>query len=349
MKIFKKSIIFNFFLKNRQKIILLKNGKSVVIIKILLTTISIILSFFICFFVGEKYFFDELFQNKSNLHGYCIRWPSKKNLTCKKRVDEYNKLRNIDINNPNNNEIHIEKFNKEKYTIAVIGDSYVWGLGVRYSQTLPKVLQKKLSNKYSVEVISLSYPGHAIVDYYVDYLIAEKIYKPDLYIFVLVGNDAFIDSSSYSYLKKYFSNLVNYCAESFPTIEPVIMHDNLWHREMEFYNSSWTNEVNMCLINKVLPSMPNNNAIYFISDDYFENNSYAYTMLSQTLEKHDKNILNGSQGKDIEKYKKYFDGSNVFKLNVSKIERHPSVIAIKMYTDILSKEISKIIPEKYLK
>ena len=324
------------------------------ILKISLFLISLILSCIICYFIGERYFFDRLFQNKSNLHGYCVKWPSKYNLTCKKRIEEYENLRKITYNEnviPSNILEATTKgaYDKAKYTIAVIGDSYVWGLGVRYSQTIPKVLQNKLSKYYSVNVISLSYPGNAVVDYYVDYLIAEKVYKPDLYIFILVGNDAFIDEPNYLYLQKNFSNLMNYCTDSFPNVDPIIMFGHLWHRETEFNNSSWTNKVNMCLVNEVLPLMPAANAIYFLSDDYFEINNYAYSMYRQTLEKYDKNILSGSQGKYIKKYKTYFDEANIHKLNVSAIENHPSAIAIKMYVDILSNEISKIIPKEYTK
>lgn len=82
--------------------------------------------------------------------------------------------------------------NSQELTIVLIGDSYFFGQGLKYEDSVASVLEKKLKSKFSeisIEVINLLVPRDNIFDYYHKYLWAKHIWNQDLTAIATRYND----------------------------------------------------------------------------------------------------------------------------------------------------------------
>ena len=154
--------------------------------------ISSLLSLYSIEFISEKYFFDKLYYNKSIKHGY---WNPEKTT----KFSEFgNRSRDIDNlykgweKKKENNTLGKTTIPDDQFIIAIHGDSYVWGQGVKYTNTLPYLLEKNLNKQINSTVLGLAISGNSIMELQNSYYLANNVYSVDFNIFVPVTNDLLI-------------------------------------------------------------------------------------------------------------------------------------------------------------
>lgn len=303
---------------------------------LILSTATCLACYLLCLFLAEKYFFDKFFYQKSTIFGY---WPS------------YNfQTRDIFNQALQTNQKDKFVFDKDDYIIAIIGDSYVWGEGIKDNQRLSNLLEKKLNKIRPTKIISIGIPGDSIFNYFKNYQKLSQIISPNLYIFPLVYNDALIrtyDTNGNCLAEPDYQDIQRQCSQKFPkqTIinEPYCYLTNqgytfnkkadrefIANKFAEAWHASWQNPINLCIVNTSLQKMPTTNAIYFITEDYQNNDPY-YAILKKELSNTSKTVVLSSSG---------LNGQSLSSLQVSQNEPHPSALANQIYTEILFKEIT---------
>lgn len=109
----------------------------------------------------------------------------------------------IYINSDGMRQKEIDPKNKSQ-KIAVLGDSFVWGIGVSDEQRFTEILQAKHNNK--IQVLNFGVSGYAPVQYYLMIDTIIKKFNPDIFVIALCSND-FGDNvfyNRYGYYKPYF-------------------------------------------------------------------------------------------------------------------------------------------------
>ena len=294
------------------------------------------LSYKFCYFIAENFFFDKFFYQKSISHGY----------------RQYDKLvplssfgeRSIDLNLLENNNSYVDK-NTSQYKILIVGDSYLWGQGLRNSQRYASILQLKLNKIKNVEIISLGMGGWNILDYLNTYQKIIKSYSPNLTIFSLVNNDIFINKSDSD------NEIVKNCLAQYPKLsvtyefDPSLFNNketSIPNNERQYYKTTldaWNNPINLCILNKSLEKLPTNNTIYFIPDNYLSIEEF-YIKYKEQLSILHKNIITSERGQYIPKYHKFWKDTPWNHFLISPGESHPNALANRMYADILFNEIT---------
>jgi len=134
-------------------------------VKIALAILSTILSILLTFWISEEWFFDKVYYQKSVLHGY---WPPGKELLYidfGRRGQDISKLLDF-IHNPAS---YPNKIKTTGFTIVIIGDSFVWGQGLRESQRFTTILNKRLNSIRPTSIIQLGSNGDSLLDNYIKY------------------------------------------------------------------------------------------------------------------------------------------------------------------------------------
>lgn len=223
---------------------------------------------------------------------------------------------------------------REYYTIALIGDSLVWGMGLLNNNRLAKVLSDELNKHRKTKVMSFGQPAFSVADYAVRYNLVSSLYHVDLYIFLIVINDTLIgEQRDYSINGQDF---VKDCIKKFSS-ENLVWEPttNITHSEyQELIEESWESGPNQCVLDEALKRLPSKNATYLMTapiGDKFINMYYSKIINSG------KKAVLMENGKHFQKYKKAWQTSNLF--SVSKLDSHPSKLAVQMFTDILTEEI----------
>lgn len=158
------------------------------ILPLCLTFCSLIFSLLVVFTVGEQFFFDRLFYRKSSLHGYSRRMYNLSASPVDPIIEHrFRDTRNLITGAVSRNDV---------YTVALIGDSLVYGLGVLETRRLGVILEKNLSTLRRTKVYTLGQPGDSILDYYALYTLAQRILTPDVTIIMIVDNDLILDGSN---------------------------------------------------------------------------------------------------------------------------------------------------------
>ncbi len=141
----------------------------------------------------ERYFFDRVFYQKSALYGYIQDETKTSNLIAtplhhwaiEQRLADLRTLWRHDAENTD----YPEKFDKSVFKVAIIGDSYIYGTGVLEPERLSSVLERKLNTIRPTKVYAFAQMADDVLDYYANFLVAERRLKPDLYIVSIVWND----------------------------------------------------------------------------------------------------------------------------------------------------------------
>lgn len=104
----------------------------------------------------------------------------------------YNSIKSGHLDNPNSEKkIMVSVTDKtEKIKIVFLGDSLTAGVGVNDPEnTYPKLVAKKLSEKYQVEVLNLGVPGATSNDVLLDQVVSAKEFKADKVVLFIGTND----------------------------------------------------------------------------------------------------------------------------------------------------------------
>ncbi len=148
--------------------------------KCLVVFLVCVLSFAVIYFFGSEMLFDRFIYQKSGAYGY---WSE--NTTRLKDFGERTKdlvsLMDYLYSSPQlalrenaQTENILGATTNDTYTIFVIGDSYVFGQGIRTEQRFSNVLEKKLNTMKKTRVIVLGGPGDNFFDNYIKYLAARQ-------------------------------------------------------------------------------------------------------------------------------------------------------------------------------
>lgn len=105
------------------------------------------------------------------------------------------------------------------------------------------------------------------------------------------------------------------------------------------FKNSWSNPINLCVLNNSLAKLPTENGILFLADEYF-NDDYIYKKYRDYLIKNNKLIISAIKGRQMSNYSNYWTENVNENFKVSKKELHPNALANEMYADILFDEIT---------
>lgn len=275
--------------------------------------------------LAEHVFFDRVFYYKSVAHGYFVPDKSIQLAQFGQRSLGFRLLKGEE---PGQCDL--------KPRIVLIGDSYLWGMGVRNSETVTARLSQLLPE---VSVIAYAYPGATLADYLGFYEFAQEVSPNNFYVFLAVDNDILADSTT-GYGQTAVGAAQQLCAIKYPDQSPIVTPD--W-QQLEYGEAarlthiataeSWQSPLNLCMAEVMLKSLASINGGFLITDPYRET-AGRYQKYETLL--HKANIPVWSTQTFVTQYNR-----SARELQVSQAEIHPSRTAHQIYATILSQEIKK--------
>ena len=306
-----------------------------------LILVSSIIACRLAYYVCVTYFFDTVIYYKSTEYGYWIPGGHTELTDFGRRAWDVIPLfdRSLLSGIPSEYRALQNDTRPHTFTIAMIGDSYVWGQGVLFSNSVSQVLERKLNAVRKTRVLSLASPGDDMVENYSKYLYLRDKHM-DLYIFVPVNNDVMLNLRR-DYDQKIYDMLITPCEQTTGhAVSGVGPAD--WNKGMKYYNrkirEAYANPSNICVLNIVAAAYPKDRAIYFIPDDYFNIDTTTH-IYETALARDGLYILSSSLARNSPVYGKYFSDTDRY-FHVSSLEEHPSALAHRMYADVLFHEIT---------
>ncbi|MEO8581504.1 MAG: SGNH/GDSL hydrolase family protein [Patescibacteria group bacterium] len=310
---------------------------------------SLIVSFLGAFYIGEHYFFDKLFYQKSAIHGYekdtasLVTSLYKNNSDLpkeqqpswfiKERIKDLHQLVASNTNSPILG-VSTSKEENSVFKIVIIGDSFVYGTGVRENQRFGNVLEEKLNKIKPTKVYSLGLNGDSIVDNYLKYLLAQKEIQPDLVIFGMVENDLFLNSPRYPNHENLMNTLKEKC--TLPQFEYYFEDPTASYDEQlaKAYLPSFSDEYgNICYMDQILQQIDMSKSFFFVFNDLYSQNEdqpqkKIMTKYERMVIDHNGVVIHPS------------DPENAHYYTVSKQEGHPSARQHEEYAEKLFSEIT---------
>jgi hypothetical protein len=289
---------------------------------VLISLLFCFLTYKLCYFIAEKYFFDKFFYQKSIAHGYWIpsKYPTHDDFGS--RATDINKLQN---NQPD----ALKTTNEHIFKIALYGDSYVWGQGIKNEQRFAKILQDKLNKIRPTRIISLAETGDNIFDHYQKYKTTPEIFgRIDLNIFGLLFNDLlFSNLIDNRYETKKYLESVSY----FGCTGPEFLDDFQQGDKINHSLSSYSK--NYCVYKKIVPSLPKEKTIYFDLGGAVYTKNYPDEMKFVDLISQDLPVFNPYS-------QEILSSAHPNEYNVSNTDAHPSALANQLYANLLYLEIT---------
>jgi hypothetical protein len=315
-----------------------------------LALISIVFTYRISLFVAETYFFDKIIYKKSKLHGYYQSNNPKKLFFDESNtlldLPRFNDLKKLYTPNQHSANILGTSDQENRKTIAIIGDSNTFGLGVRRRQRFSYLLEKELSQlasdkEVNFEILNLSLVGDDLLDHYLKYKKLTNKANVDLYIFAIVTNDLKIEKNDkYPNKNLVYEKLVNECGQlsSFVSTKKNISNE-------EYFEISRKQSTH-CAINYILEEIDYEKSIFFSTEGegikyqkyrrpINQNSYYTFALANfyQLIKKSDHTILNPWEGQSVLPY---------HGLQISTKESHPNSHLHKCFAYFLTQEIIKL-------
>lgn len=288
---------------------------------LLLLSISLIISLFGAGHLIENNYFDKLLYQKSWLHGYYY----------KQEYPGWLSLLGI-VNTSGFRDHELKEKQVNEYLILVVGDSNVWGVGVRQSQRFTNKLERMLSKFKKTRVISLGRGGTNLSDHMIEAYEYEQKLKPDLVVFTFYENDLIIYPYQLEEINKY----------KFINTKTIVSN---YKESLEEYYGQVLGSYDERTLNfelfKIFASKLNKNYLYYILN-YSE--TKPHEMLAEKELKHNGlNVIN-NQALYGNKYKYFATINNqkqIASLTISAKEGHPNNVAHDMFAERLYQEITK--------
>src|SRR5688572_11695772 len=132
------------------------------VVLFILTVLSSVIAVWSSLYISETFFFDKFHYNKSTKYGYLTDeinpLAREKNPTAiEQRLSD---LRTLFPRSPNDTQIMGRSINNNKqYTIVIVGDSVVYGTGVKDGERFSVLLEKELNKVRPTKVYALAQPG----------------------------------------------------------------------------------------------------------------------------------------------------------------------------------------------
>ncbi|HWS48742.1 MAG TPA: hypothetical protein VN174_01665 [Candidatus Methanoperedens sp.] len=287
-----------------------------IFILILLSAITCLITYFICYYIAEKYFFDKIFFQKSVTHGY---WTTNSKLSY---ADFGDRAKDIITLNSSNSDV-LGTFDDHNYKIVILGDSYLWGQGIKNPDRFAHILENKLNKIRPTKVYSLGIGGDNIFDNYLKYKKSLSVFgQANLYIFGLLYNDFLLNGDNRYSSDDFLNILIRNCPQN--VIYDVDDNPSPDKYYQAVKSSLSINSANYCAYKNLLPLLPKSNTIYINLSSIqgvFDINDEFNNIISNDL-----NIINIPYNISINS-------------SVSKAESHPSSKSNKIYANTLFNEI----------
>jgi lysophospholipase L1-like esterase len=233
------------------------------IIRLALFICVIIATSAACRWAAETYFFDKFIYDKNPRYGYFTKGTTAASFG--KRAEDLLRLEESQNNQKQGITGVLGETADSRYAVVVIGDSYVWGQGLRNEDRFAYVLEKKLNTIIPSRVMSLGKPGGDVFDYYLFYrdiqIITPNI---DLFVFGLTENDLMFNPQSRDegLKQQLVSRCQNKTALNFYT-EGRDDNETYEKTMRESFDESFGNT---CVFRQLLPLLPKNNALYLVME-----------------------------------------------------------------------------------
>jgi len=308
-------------------------------------------SYKLAYAISEKYFFDKLFYRKSAMHGYLnVEWGDYTNIQNNEINKRISDILLITQEKNDSEEKVLGASDNNEYRIAVLGDSFVYGWGIRKGERFSKMLENNLSKKRPTKVFILGLPGDGILDNLAKYKLAEAKLRPNLTILMFANNDFSIDwINRYPGEEELFGKLKSKCPGE------VFMFD--WNQYSNwswkklfltaFFPAATDNYSNSCIFLDALREMDNQKIIFFPTNtipkneislpENFSNSDQELFIKHEWLMQKLKNLIKTQDGFILD-----YDYNNIPNdlISVSDSEGHFSKFTNKMIAEILYKEIT---------
>ncbi len=296
---------------------------------VLITIVSVAVAIGICYLIAVMFFFDTFFYEKSVYYGY---WPTGKQI----EMADFGR-RSVDILSLERGDLR-QNLSPDVFTVAIIGDSYIWGQGVKNSDLFGIVLEKKLNAVKKSQVIILGSPGNSLLDHLTIY---EKLKKLDVhidaYVFALVTNDILpFHEGNYSQSAQEVFKKCEYLYG--PLVRDIDWSDSTISMEKKLeqsnslWNRIWASYANRCLLD-IFALLPTHNTFYLLTDNYTGGN-IGWEETQKKLLQHGKRVISSSEMGDEASYSTYLKNPPKY-LEVSARDQHPSKRAHALYADLL--------------
>ena len=241
-----------------------------------------------------------------------------------------------------------QPIDEDKFTIALIGDSFVCGLGVKDNQKFGKLLEKRLNKIKLTKVLNLGLQNDNIIDNLTKFQYLEEYYDIDLYVIAILHNDLYIDSFE---RYKNSENTYSFLAEKCPGNNYNI--PNYGDNPESLLNQLLPENNNSCLYKEFLNSIASSNkpTIIFSYESVSEftdsiTSEYESYFSTYDIENHKNNaqkillkfMTDEATKRSIETIDIGNTGINSWD-QISKNEWHPSKSAHRLFALSLYKEI----------
>lgn len=304
------------------------NGKILALVGMMLTAIT--LSLWVVTWASETFFFDKFYYQKSVGHGYLV--PGKNILKdFGKRGQDMANLSDF-ISNPQHNTLGAQT-EKNVFTIAVFGDSFVWGQGIKEQDRFVNILEQRLNKIRPTKVLSFARSGDGIIETYIKYDYVRKSVSVNFFLFTIVNNDLLIHEKS-PYDEAAQQRLIAVCGSPVvfdpPTSGATAVNSNEYYQTIiKSYNDQIGNH---CIFRFVLDRLPKQRAKYF----YYSRRFWGELDFKGALAEYKQ------RGLDVFSSDNKLKNERIERLFVSPKEEHPSAFANKTFADTIYSEIIKL-------
>lgn len=304
-----------------------------------------------CVHLAETTFFDKFFYQKSGTYGYSGYTESLAHSPRNADMYRFGLLKDDAFAFPDDSQVK-GAADDGSYKVAVVGDSFAWGQGVKESDRLSEVLERKLNQTRKTKVFSLGLQAESILDAVAKIEAISKSESIDLFVIPAVQNDALLlDEGRYNrYHSPAAQNIVDDCLTKYPDQKPLTYPNwlNVSPDQVEAVtqkldedtSAAWTTQPNTCIAEASLTKIreiTQGKTLFIITDDYTQDQSQfgPYKAMLDTAELPFVRSIDLKESPEFEKYWQHPEKS----FHVSAKEGHPSAVAYRMYAAVIAREL----------
>lgn len=310
--------------------------KKTYLINLYILVVSTVASLLLLSWVTETFFFDNFYYGKSLAHGYYGPGVSRSDLGRRGRdLLQLSQFVRVYKRNPSGGEQGSVE-DDGVFTIALIGDSNVWGQGVRNRHRFAATLERKLNRISPTRIISLGSPGDNLIEHYLKYYWVKKLNPSiELVIFQIVDNDLLFNGDQ-TYDSELFHLIADSCSDKPFYLDPFYgnLDLNIPFPDHVAYSFDNENYGNYCVIEKLLSEyLPRDKALYFFLAKFW-------------IFKHGRALkeLFVREGFPVLDATEYIDEHYTYRtldmFYVSERDRHPSKLANDLFAEFLFEQIT---------
>lgn len=294
----------------------------------------------------EERFFDRVIYQQWSLYGYVandisgnlfgadVPWIIGRRLQDMRRLWQHvaDEILLPEANNP------------DLYTVALIGDSFVFGQGILEPERISAVLEQRLNTIRPTKVYTLAQLADDQLEYYAHYRAARQALQPDLYIVSMVWNDFEVIGGKF--LPEFEQGILNELRAACPQPifrEPFSPEHNSWLEIIRDHTGQAVSSAyaNRCFMNEFIKEIAVNEAVLFFNWQHFggpdwceEGDAAEHVAHSFVLDTYENSIreYGGTViGIDVEDWNNWE--------SVSEMEAHPSKNMHRLGAELLFEEL----------